>query len=188
MTSHWMSRAVRAAAVCAAAALGTIGLAGPGSARAGGDKEEAAPRAWEASRGPVRGGSPGASPVEPGRLAGLHVLIVEPEPATAGFMERALAGHGCTVLGPTRSSAGALAWVLAAAPAVAVLGANGAGRWTAAPVAAALAARGVPFVVVTGRARPRHPALRAAPRLTRPFRPEELARAVAAAVGARQGA
>ena len=121
--------------------------------------------------------------MEPGRLAGRRVLIVEAEPTAAGVIERALTEHGGTVLGPTASVAGALAWVLAAAPDAAVLGVTGvSGRWTAPPIAAALQARGVPYIVVTaGRTAPPR-ALRGAPRLSRPFRPEELVRAVAAVI------
>ena len=179
MASHWMRGVIRAAAICAAAALGSVGLAGPGPARVEDDKKAAASRARE----PLRGGNQAAAPVEPGRLlAGRRILIVESEPPAAGVIERALAAHGGTVLGPTASVAGALAWVVAAAPDAAVLGATGPGRWTAPPLAAALHTRGVPYVVITaGRAVPPR-ALREAPRLSKPFRPEELVRAVAAAL------
>ena len=83
--------------------------------------------------------------MRPGELAERRVLIVEGDPAATWFMERALAEHGGTVLGPTASAAGAIAWVLAAA----------------------LRTRGVPCVIITaGRTAPPR-ARRGAPRRRR---------------------
>jgi DNA-binding response OmpR family regulator len=79
-----------------------------------------------------------------------RVLVVEDEALLAMMVEDTLAEAGCAVLGPTATVADALALLGAEeAPSAAVLDLNLAGE-TSAPVAAALAARGVPFVVATG--------------------------------------
>jgi hypothetical protein len=58
------------------------------------------------------------------------------------------------------------------------------GGHSAAPVAEALRARGMPFVLVTGYGVPPEPALRAAPCVGKPFQIEELVHAAARALGA----
>jgi DNA-binding LytR/AlgR family response regulator len=114
-----------------------------------------------------------------GRAApAVRVLVAEDEALIALDLEAALRGLGCAVLGPVPTVAGALALLAGGGPRpdAALLDPGLRDGW-AAPVAAALAAAGVPFAVVTGHGPEvvaADPALRDAPRLAKPYRDEEL--------------
>ena len=82
-------------------------------------------------------------------LKGARVLIVEDETMAAMMLESVLADLGCTVVGPVESVAKALSLVETQAVDGALLDVNLGGELVY-PVADALAARGVPFVFVTG--------------------------------------
>jgi DNA-binding response OmpR family regulator len=114
-------------------------------------------------------------------LAGLRILVVENEFLIADQSATALAARGAVVVGPVQSAERARAAIEAETPgglAAAVLDVTLADG-SAAPVGAALRARGVPFVIVTGHTEPSEPELRAAPVLQKPVREDELVRAVA---------
>jgi CheY-like chemotaxis protein len=114
-------------------------------------------------------GDDGGRPNGPG-LHGLKVLVAEDEALLALELELTLGELGCTVLPAASSVAGALAILGAERPDVALLDVSLADG-SAAPVAAALAAAGVPFAVVTGHAAGEigEAALRGAPHLGKPY-------------------
>ncbi len=116
-------------------------------------------------------------------LAGFRVLIVEDEMLVAMEFEALLDDHGCRVLGPVPSIPEGLALLDAERPDAALLDVNLGGRRTT-PLAAALRARGVPFVVVTGYDLRRldEPALRGSPWVRKPAEHRELLRALARAL------
>jgi CheY-like chemotaxis protein len=99
-------------------------------------------------------------------FAGLRILIVEDEFLLAMELEMLLQQGGCVVLGPVSSVGQALAMLDGEPPDVALLDVNLKGE-RATPIAAALQARGVPFVLITGYSRPQlsEPDLREAPRI-----------------------
>ncbi len=112
-------------------------------------------------------------------LAGVRVLIVEDQPMVATMAAAVLTERGCTVSGPIGSVEEALAAVADGPPPdVALLNITLDGRSTA-PLAAALAERGVPFVIITGEPEVAAPPLRRAPRIRVPFVPKLLVQAVA---------
>src|SRR6202171_5551025 len=78
-----------------------------------------------------------------------RVLLVEEEMLVAWLIEDMLADLGCAVIGPASSVNQALAMIDAEAVDAAVLDLNLNGQMSY-PVADALAARGVPFVISTG--------------------------------------
>lgn len=103
-------------------------------------------------------------------LAGARVLVAEDDAVIALDMDGALKSLGCTVLGPVPSAAEALALLALQEPRAALVNirlSDGPGT----PVVQALRAAAVPFILVTGyEGRDLDdPALRAAPRLTKPF-------------------
>ncbi len=104
---------------------------------------------------------------DPG-LSGLRVLVAEDQAVIALDL-------GCVVLPPAPSAAEALAALRAGRPDAALLDVTLADG-SAAPVAEALAAAGVPFAVLTGHdpGGIAGPALRAAPYLAKPYRREDL--------------
>ena len=114
-------------------------------------------------------GDDGGRPNGPG-LHGLKVLVAEDEALVALDLACTLRELGCVVLPAAPSVAGALAILGAERPDVALLDVNLADG-SAAPVAAALAAAGVPFAVVTGHDAGRigEAALRGAPHLGKPY-------------------
>jgi DNA-binding LytR/AlgR family response regulator len=116
-------------------------------------------------------------------LAGLRILIVEDEFLLAMELEALLEQHSCMVLGPVSSVRHALALIDGEQPELALLDVNLKGE-RATPVAAALQARGVPFVLITGYSGPQlsEPELRAAPRIDKPVNCRALKRAVATAL------
>jgi len=82
-------------------------------------------------------------------LAGLRILVVEDEYMVAELLCTILEGFGCHVIGPCATVAEAVAAVRANKLDCAVLDVNLDGN-SSGPVAAALNAAAVPFVVATG--------------------------------------
>src|SRR5919106_3323736 len=116
-------------------------------------------------------------------LAGLRILIVEDEFLLAMELETLLQQRGCMVLGPVASVGQALTMLDGEQPDIALLDVNLKGE-RATPVAAALHARGVPFILITGYSVPQlsEPELRDAPRIDKPVNCRLLKRAVATAL------
>lgn len=118
-------------------------------------------------------------------LAGKRVLILEDEALIALTLMDAVRELGCTVVSPVSKVGAALELVEQNPPDLAILDVNLAGIGSG-PVAAALRARGVPFVYCTGYAEPAlqiEPALMA-PMLTKPIDTRALADALHAAAAA----
>ncbi len=111
---------------------------------------------------------------DPG-LGGLRVLVAEDQAVIALDLEATLLDLGCVVLPPAPSAAAALAVLRAGRPDAALLDVTLADG-SAAPVAEALAAAGVPFAVLTGHdpGGIAGPALRGAPYLAKPYRRGDL--------------
>ncbi len=116
-------------------------------------------------------------------LAGLRILIVEDEFLLAMELETLLQQRGCLVLGPVSSVRQALSMLDGERPDIALLDVNLKGE-RATPVAAALHARGVPFILITGYSllQLSEPELRDAPRIDKPVNCRLLKRAVATAL------
>jgi DNA-binding LytR/AlgR family response regulator len=116
-------------------------------------------------------------------LAGLRILIVEDEFLLAMELEMLLQQRGCMVLGPVSSVGQALAVLDGEQPQIALLDVNLKGE-RATPVAVALQARGVPFVLITGYsdAQLSEPELKNALRIDKPVSCRALNRAVATAL------
>ena len=107
-------------------------------------------------------------------FTGRSVLVVEDEVIVAWLLEDMLADLGCAVVGPAANVNQALAMIDAAAIDVAVLDVNLNGEMSY-PIADALAARGVPFVFVTGYDKNRMlDGYRTFPVLQKPFHRAEL--------------
>jgi CheY-like chemotaxis protein len=119
-------------------------------------------------------------------LRGRIVLIVEDEVLVAMELESLLAEEGCHVVGPAPTVKKALALLDQQRPDAAILDVNLDGE-DAAPVAAALSARGVPFLLATGygAAQALKPELRHVPRVDKPVNHEVLVRALAQIIEAR---
>jgi DNA-binding response OmpR family regulator len=115
-----------------------------------------------------------------GDLRGRRVLIVEDEMLVAMELESMLKQQGCSVLGPAPTVARALALLDHERPEAALLDLNLNGE-PAIPVAAALSAHGVPFVLVTGfgQMQSQEPELQGAPRVDKPVDGGELVRTLA---------
>jgi len=107
-------------------------------------------------------------------LTGARILIVEDEALVAMLVEDALLDAGCEVLGPAADVESALRLLNESKIDAAVLDMNLGGD-SSAPVADALAERGMPFVVATGYGAsglpPRH---RGVPVLAKPYDPADL--------------
>lgn len=118
-------------------------------------------------------------------LAGRRVLVVEDDFLLAMELEAMVERSGCAVVVSASSVPQALAKLDDERPEVALLDVNLKGE-RATPVAAALRARGVAFVVITGYTGQQlsEPELRDAPRLDKPVNYRELRRAVAQALKA----
>lgn len=114
-------------------------------------------------------------------LSGFRVLIVEDDFLLASYIAKLLENEGCRIVGLARSVDKALALVDNSMPEAAILDANLAGASTA-PVAEALRARGVPFLLVTGYGENDLGAevLRQAPRLEKPVQAEAMIRTLSA--------
>jgi CheY-like chemotaxis protein len=116
-------------------------------------------------------------------LDGLHILVVEDEFLVALELEQLLGGRGCQVVGPAASVARALALLGVERIDAAVLDVNvDGGRIT--PVAEALKAREIPFVLATGYGTSTfpEPALCEAPRVNKPVVEAELMQVLGAAI------
>jgi len=112
-------------------------------------------------------------------FSGRSVLVVEDEVLVAWLLEDMLAEIGCAVIGPAGSVKQALAMIDAEAIDVAVLDVNLNGEMSY-PIADALAARGVPFVFVTGYDKDRMlNGYQAFPVLQKPFHRAELSATLA---------
>ncbi|MEO8714518.1 MAG: response regulator [Acetobacteraceae bacterium] len=111
------------------------------------------------------------------RLTGLRILVVEDEAIIAMMLEDMLAEFGCEVVGPVPGIEAAITLVRQRGLDGALLDMNIHGESTLA-VAEELVGQAVPFLVVTGYGdRDNDPeAIKAAPRLKKPFTQEELAR------------
>lgn len=117
-------------------------------------------------------------------LQGLRILIVENDEMSASLLEMQLTQSGAVVIGPAASVAEALRLLEEAAPQIVLLDYRLAHHETSDPVAEALTARGIPFVVSTGMARFQLPgAFRAGGVLTKPYLTSELNEALSAALG-----
>ena len=128
---------------------------------------------------------PSVSPPEPPSRDPLVVLVVEDEFLLALDLELILERHGFRVLGPAATVAEALRLLeQGATPDVALLDVNLKGE-TVTPVAEALRARGVPFVLASAydRAQLSAAVLVAAPNVGKPTSERHLLAALAQAVG-----
>ncbi len=116
-------------------------------------------------------------------LDGLRVLVVEDEYMVADYISMLLEDFGCAVIGPVGTVEEALAAVKAGGLDVALLDANLSGD-SSAPIAVALNAASVPFVVATGYGALDLPdeALNRAPRIGKPFSETELNATLVAAL------
>jgi CheY-like chemotaxis protein len=113
-------------------------------------------------------------------LGGCRILLVEDNFLLAMEIEGVLSGRGYVVLGPVGTVEQALALLERENdPDAAILDVDLQGRWVT-PVAAALFARDVPFVLVTGYAdlQLAPPELRGRPRLDKPVSGSQLLRAL----------
>jgi CheY-like chemotaxis protein len=111
-------------------------------------------------------------------IAGCRVLIVEDESIFAMMLEALLKDLGCQVVATVARPAEALPAIEANAIDVAVLDINLDGQ-TSYDVAAALAARGVPFIFSTGYSKAgARPEFSDRPMLHKPFRTAELEQAL----------
>lgn len=107
-------------------------------------------------------------------FSGRRVLVVEDEVIVAWLLEDMLVDLGCVVIGPAANVKQALTKIEAEAIDVAVLDVNLNGEMSY-PIADALAARGVPFVFVTGYDKDRMlDGYQAFPVLQKPFHRAEL--------------
>ncbi len=102
-------------------------------------------------------------------LAGLRVLVVEDEAMVALLLEEYIEEIGCTVVGPVAQVDPALAKLAESLVDAAVLDVNLQGSWSY-PIADALAARGLPFLFITGYGKAGlDPAYRDRPLMQKPF-------------------
>lgn len=116
-------------------------------------------------------------------LQGLRVLVVENDEMSASLLEMQLMHSGAVMLGPAASVAEALQLIKDVAPQVVLLDYRLANHETSDPVAEALTAQGIPFVVATGMAHFQLPdAFRAGRVLTKPYLTSELNQAITAAL------
>lgn len=117
-------------------------------------------------------------------LQDLRVLVVENDEMSAALLQMQLVHSGALVVGLAASVAEALRLLEQARPDVALLDYRLAHNETSEPVAAALAARGVPFVLATGMAAEQLPvAMRSGVLLIKPYLSAELSKALVRAVG-----
>ncbi|PTT57876.1 response regulator [Stenotrophomonas sp. HMWF022] len=117
-------------------------------------------------------------------LQDLRVLVVENDEMSAALLQMQLVQSGALVVGLAASVAEALRLLEEAAPDVALLDYRLAHSETSEPVAAALAARGVPFVLATGMAAEQLPvAMQSGVLLIKPYLSVDLSKALVRAVG-----
>lgn len=119
------------------------------------------------------------SPVS--ETAGRRILVVEDEMIVAMFVQDALAEIGCDVVGAASRVEQAMDLIDREDIDAAVLDLNLGRGQTSYPIAEALAARGIPFVFSTGYGeKGLREDFRDRPLLTKPFKEDELTRAVTA--------
>ncbi|CRD52523.1 response regulator [Stenotrophomonas indicatrix] len=117
-------------------------------------------------------------------LQDLRVLVVENDEMSAALLQMQLVHSGALVVGLAASVAESLRLLEEASPDVALLDYRLAHNETSEPVAAALAARGVPFVLATGMTAEQLPvAMRSGVLLIKPYLSAELSKALVRAVG-----
>ncbi|MFG6067839.1 MAG: response regulator [Stenotrophomonas indicatrix] len=117
-------------------------------------------------------------------LQDLRVLVVENDEMSAALLQMQLVHSGALVVGLAASVAEALRLLEETSPDVALLDYRLAHNETSEPVAAALAARGVPFVLATGMTAEQLPvAMRSGVLLIKPYLSAELSKALVRAVG-----
>jgi CheY-like chemotaxis protein len=118
-------------------------------------------------------------------LQGVRILIVEDESILAMDLENRLKGEGCDVIGLVSREAKALKLVEQDRPDAVVLDLNLNGKLPT-DLVDVLVARQIPYVIVTGYGKRQFdsPALRAAPRLDKPIKTEELVRVLSDLVSA----
>jgi CheY-like chemotaxis protein len=109
-------------------------------------------------------------------LSGLRILVVEDEFMVADLLTLMLEDLGCIVIGPFADARSGVKAIENNVLDGAVLDANLGGGMTSAPVAAALQAASLPFIVATGYGALTlsDDALDRAPRITKPFNEAEL--------------
>lgn len=118
-------------------------------------------------------------------LQDLRVLVVENDEMSAALLQMQLVQSGAVVVGLAASVAESLRLLGDTDPQVALLDYRLANNETSEPVAAALGARGIPFVLATGMAPDHLPeAFRAGVMLTKPYLTAELNAALARALRA----
>jgi len=118
-------------------------------------------------------------------LNGLRVLVVEDVLLIADLIVEVLAAHGCSVVGPVPRLEKGLALATVEQLDGALLDVNLAGE-RCFPIAEALAARGIPFALLTGYGDAGIPSTyRGAARLTKPFHVDSLVELVARQFGVR---
>ena len=112
-----------------------------------------------------------------------RILVVEDEYLVADYIAMMLEELGYEVVGPVSTIPEAMTTIAGEKLDAVLLDANLGGA-SSAPIAAELAARRLPFVVVTGYGNLEFAtaALQAAPRVSKPFTPAEVAGALAKAV------
>jgi two-component SAPR family response regulator len=112
-------------------------------------------------------------------LAGLRILVVEDQFLPAALIEEILRELRCDILGPVSNLDAAIAAIRRGGFDAALLDINLKGR-AATPAAEELAARKVPFILVTGYAGVASdgPVMNSAPRIVKPFTLEQLAEAM----------
>lgn len=126
---------------------------------------------------------PRASAAKPSAMtlaSGLEILLVEDDVLQARLLTRVLARQSCNVVGPATNVADALHALASGAFDAAILDVDLRGE-TSARVAEALAARGTPFLIMSGHAESGtlEPAFAGRPRLTKPLDPQALILALA---------
>ena len=117
-------------------------------------------------------------------LQGLRVLVVENDEMSAALLQMQLVQAGAVVVGLAETVAESLRLLQDTTPDVALLDYRLARNETSEPVAAALAARGVPFVLATGMTADQLPAsMGGGVLLVKPYLSADLSRALVRAVG-----
>jgi CheY-like chemotaxis protein len=116
------------------------------------------------------------SSADPSAVAGRRILVVEDEYLVADYIAVTLEDLGYEIVGPVATIPEAIAAIASEKLDAVFLDAN-LGGTSSAPIAEELAARRLPFVVVTGYGNLdlATPALQAAPRVNKPFTPADLA-------------
>jgi CheY-like chemotaxis protein len=116
--------------------------------------------------------------------AGRRILVVEDEFFVADYISALLEDLGYVVVGPVQTIPEALEMLANGQVDAALLDAN-LGKTSSAPIADELAARRLPFIVVTGYGNlelTAGAALQSAPRITKPFNPADFAAMLAKTV------